>query len=146
MSSAIGQIGTKAPLPPLAALLSLRRKLPPLAALPSCDGCYRCHVGQDPLEEIASVRARRACASLRVPIVCTSATPQSVWLPGRPPYPMLEPVPLLMELVFGKDLHHRRSGFQPPAEDICPAEPSLNLCLKSVVALPPASSTAYSIP
>ena len=104
----------------IATLLSLRRKLPPLAALPSCDGCYRCHVGQDPLEEIASVRARRACASLRVPIVCTSATPQSVWLPGRPPYPMLEPVPLLMELVFGKDLHHRRSGFQPPAEDMRP--------------------------
>ena len=51
-------------------------------------GCYRCHVVQDPLEEIGSVRASRACASPELPpavlgfslsvscrlfIVCTSA-------------------------------------------------------------------------
>ena len=66
MSSAIGGIGTKVPLPPLAALLSLRRRLSPLAVLPSCDGCYRCDAVQDPLEEIALVRARRSCASLRL--------------------------------------------------------------------------------
>ena len=45
--------------------------------------------------------------SFRLPIVCTSATPQGVWRQGRPPYPMLEPAPLLTEPLFGKDLLHR---------------------------------------
>ena len=57
-------------------------------------GCYRRHVVQDPLEEIANVRARRACASPELPLAVL----------GCPSY---APLRRLTEPLFGKDLLHR---------------------------------------